>query len=374
MHTGRVGEATKSGMRILIVDTFYAPVLEGAYASDRDLASSSYDNQWRALMGTFFGTADAYSHYLGEAGHVAHELIVNCSQLQQAWLREQVPRLASRVTLRGEAIVRAQIDEFDPDVVYVQNLHALSERALRRLGRDRLLVGQIASELPRASRLCRFDLIVTSFPHYVNRLQELGVPAEYLPLAFDPRVLEHLDRRDPALGAVFVGSLQRSQHSGGNSLLERAAHRIEIDFWGHGEEDWPRESPLRQRFHGPAWGLEMYRVFARARIVVNRHIDVAEAHANNMRLFEATGVGTLLLTDAKTDLDRLFVPGKEIVSYANEDELVERGRYYLGHDEERLQIAADGQRRTLAEHGYDRRMKELAAILEARRAAKSAGA
>ena len=29
-------------------------------------------------MDTFFGTADAYSHYLDELGHVAHEVVVDC--------------------------------------------------------------------------------------------------------------------------------------------------------------------------------------------------------------------------------------------------------------------------------------------------------
>jgi hypothetical protein len=42
----------------------------------------------------------------------------------------------------------------------------------------------------------------------------------------------------------------------------------------------------------------MYRVLARSGIVVNRLGPVAEGAANNMRLFEATGAGALLLTEA----------------------------------------------------------------------------
>ena len=36
----------------------------------------------------------------------------------------------------------------------------------------------------------------------------------------------------------------------------------------------------------------MYRVLRQSKIALNRHSDVAEDHANNMRLYEATGVGT----------------------------------------------------------------------------------
>ena len=50
------------------------------------------------------------------------------------------------------------------------------------------------------------------------------------------------------------------------------------------------------------WGLDMYRALARSKITINRHINVAENNANNMRLFEATGTGSLLITDRKDNL------------------------------------------------------------------------
>jgi spore maturation protein CgeB len=112
--------------------------------------------------------------------------------------------------------------------------------------------------------------------------------------------------------------------------------------------------------------MDMYRLLRRARIAVNRHIDTAEQFANNMRLFEATGVGAMLLTDAKANLPELFESGREVVTYSTAAELAEQVHYYLGHDEDRAAIAAAGQRRTLRDHGYDLRMVELAGILEAR--------
>jgi spore maturation protein CgeB len=109
--------------------------------------------------------------------------------------------------------------------------------------------------------------------------------------------------------------------------------------------------------------MEMFRVLYESRVALNRHIGVAEQYANNMRLYEATGVGTLLLTDEKTNLPELFVPGREVATYRDEDELVERVNHYLSHDDERRAVAAAGQARTLAEHTYRHRMEELLAIL-----------
>ena len=107
----------------------------------------------------------------------------------------------------------------------------------------------------------------------------------------------------------------------------------------------------------------MFRVLAESRIAVNRHIDVAENNANNMRLYEATGVGALLLTDAKQNLGDLFTVGAEVVAYRDEDELVEAVDHYLAREDERRAIAEAGQRRTLADHTYAVRMQELVEIL-----------
>jgi len=85
-----------------------------------------------------------------------------------------------------------------------------------------------------------------------------------------------------------------------------------------------------------------------------------------MRLYEATGVGALLVTEARRNLADLFEPGREVVAYDDEDDLVDRLRHFAEHDDERRRIAAAGQARTLREHTYANRMAELAAMLEAR--------
>ena len=107
----------------------------------------------------------------------------------------------------------------------------------------------------------------------------------------------------------------------------------------------------------------MYEVLYNASIALNNHISVAREYANNMRLYEATGVGTLLVTDAKDNLASLFEPGKEVVAYHSPEEAIEIIDYYLGHKEERNAIAKAGQERTLREHTYRHRMQELIDIL-----------
>lgn len=355
-------------MRIAIVDTCYPSFLATHYAAHPGLAAEPYAVQWQALMATGFGTADSYSHWLGAAGHEAHELVVNCEPLQRAWECEHGGRpRGDRLRPRAwaERILAAQIAEFDPEVVYVQNLWVLSGRLLARLRAEgRLVAGQIASEAPGPDRIRAFDLIVTSFPHFVRRFRALGVAAEYQPLAFDPRHLDALGEVAPTAEVAFAGTLARGQHGTGNALLDAVAGRLPLRVWGSGAGEWPPASALRQAWQGEAWGRDMLRVLAGARIALNRHIDVAEGHANNMRLFEATGVGALLLTDAGSNLGELFEVGREVVAYTGEDDLVEQALHYLAHEDERAAIARAGQERTLRDHAYPGRMRELAALLQ----------
>jgi spore maturation protein CgeB len=271
--------------------------------------------------------------------------------------------------------VIAQIEAHQAEVVYAQDLSFFSRSNLDRLrGQGRLVAGQIASGMPAEELVQGFDLILTSFPHYPDRFRSMGVDSEYLPIAFYERVLDRLRREgidpnpgaDRPHGAVFVGGLDPDVHGAGVELLERVANAVPLDVWGYGGERLPADSVLRRAYRGGAWGIEMYRVLAESRMVVNRHIAFAEGFANNMRLFEATGTGALLLTEDAPNLAELFEPGREVVSYDGPEDLMKKLRHYLEHDDERREIAAAGQARTLRDHTYAQVMARLAGILEAR--------
>jgi spore maturation protein CgeB len=71
----------------------------------------------------------------------------------------------------------------------------------------------------------------------------------------------------------------------------------------------------------------------------------------------------MLLTDQKDNLGELFEVGREVVSYKSSDEAIDRLKYYTEHADEAAAIAKAGQQRTLREHTYAERMKELVPLL-----------
>jgi hypothetical protein len=375
-------------LRVAIVDTYYPAFLTEHYARHPGLAARPYEEQLAALMARSFGTSDAYSHNLRLGGHQAIDVVVNCDELQRAWAREHgrsqlLARLARVPGPPGRAarweflhaVANAQIEAFRPDVVYCQDFFWFRKDELAALkGRGVLVVGQCGSVLPEDGRPETYDFITTSFPHFVGRLRARGIDTDFFPIAFDERVLDRLRAEgvDPdaaaprSQGAVFVGGIHSPDvHAGGTALLERLCEELDMQVWGYVRDALRPGSPILKRHHGEAWGLEMYRVLADTRVAINRHGDIAEDYANNMRLFEATGVGALLLTEAAVNLGDFFSPA-EAVGYTSADDLIEKARHYRAAEEERVAIAAAGQSRTLAEHTYARRIPELAAMLEER--------
>jgi len=350
----------------LFLNTYYPGFLEHHYNAHPSMERLPYHEQHRSLQATCFGDSDFYSDGLREAGWEANDLIINCEPLQKAWAVEH-----GRSDLTNSlAIAIEQVRALKPDVLYLQDLGIATSEFLSAVRASvRLIVGQIASPVPPQAQLQEFDLIVSSFPHFVERFRKAGIPAIYQPLAFDPRVLTRLQAQQATAtpgtraGVTFVGGISPAHHER-KLLLEQLAAALPLEIWGYGTAGLAASPDGRRRCHGAVWGLDMFRVLARSAITVNHHIDVAEHYANNMRLYEATGCGALLITDYKDNLSDLFEVGTEVVAYRSPDECVSLIQYYLTHQDEAATIARRGQARTLRDHTYEARMRQTAAYLE----------
>ncbi len=378
-------------MRILIFDTHYQESQRRVYENNPQLAEQSSSAQLRTIYDTGFGRADSLPLNLRKLGHEVEQFIANAGPIQISWAKEhglaidtkrstmlkvqqrvqrQVDRLRSKPVFPGMNVPKwelevasAQAQQFKPDVIFICDVlyfpahfhHTLKQHA-------KLLVGEMAYPTPPNLDLKPFDLILSAAPHFVERLRNAGARSELLRLGFEQTIVDRLGTATKDAELAFIGSVGRD-HQQRLALLEELSRQTPISFWGAGAEGLPADSPLRGRVQPPLWGYDMYRQLQRSKIALNIHIDMAEQYAANMRLYEATGVGTMLLTDWKTNLHELFELGKEVVAYRNTEECVELVKYYLAHDDEREAIARAGQQRTLSEHSYYHRMQELTEIL-----------
>ena len=96
-------------------------------------------------------------------------------------------------------------------------------------------------------------------------------------------------------------------------------------------------------------------VYADSKICFNTAIS----YDVNMRVFEVMGAGGFLLTERAPHLEELFTDGIHCVMYNTLDEAVEKAKYYLAHDEERIKIAKAGHVAVMASHTIDHRVDKM---------------
>ena len=391
-------------MKFLILNTDYPEFLRWLYAQHPGLENAPYEEQMRVRMKSLFGMADFYSSNLRKLGHEAWDIFANNEFMQKAWAREhgmpiekpmlmgrrvrtilqQARRIAAKTPLRYLKplfrpvwrsldsqqswfydILAAQIKNYKPDVLLNQAMDGINSRFMRQMKPYvQLLVGQIASPLPQGEDFGCYDLVISSLPNFVEYFLNQGIRSELHRLGFGTKVLEMIDPKDnKTLPISFVGNLSYA-HEERVRLLEHLCKRFDnIRIWGKGIESLPQDSPTRQHYMGQAWGKEMYQILCSSKVTLNCHGKWSGEYANNCRLYEATGVGTLLITDWKVNLHKMFEIGKEVVAYRSPEECSELIQYYLEHDDEREAIACAGQQRTLREHTYYQRMQELVEIV-----------
>ena len=80
------------------------------------------------------------------------------------------------------------------------------------------------------------------------------------------------------------------------------------------------------------------------------------------RNFEVPGCGGFLLSSRADNLREYYNIGDEIACFNDTRDLIDKVKYYLAHEEERMQIAEAGYRRTLAEHTYAHRFREIFSV------------
>jgi len=82
-----------------------------------------------------------------------------------------------------------------------------------------------------------------------------------------------------------------------------------------------------------------------------------------LRAFDIMGAGGLLLTNYQQDFLEHFVPDEDYVYFDSKFDLMEKIEYYLSHEEERTEIAANGYKKICENHTYKHRVDEMLSYL-----------
>ena len=80
------------------------------------------------------------------------------------------------------------------------------------------------------------------------------------------------------------------------------------------------------------------------------------------RPFELAGCRVFIISGYADDMENYYKENEEMVFYRSLADLIEKIKYFLNHNEERKKIARAGYERTIKEHVYEKRFREIFSI------------
>ncbi len=333
-----------------------------------------------------------------------------------AWQRSGKPATNQRLLERFRAAVRQgpPVDllfgYFYNSVVYPETID---------------LIGQ--SGVPTVNFSCnnvhQFDLVRDIAPHFdlcmvpersaLANFQAVGARPVRIQLAANPRVYRPLP--EPRMYDVtFVGQRYADR---AYFLGHLYGHGVKVRAWGAGwqahkrvdvaharamlalieDEGYDgvrrlvrhalargaRPSPLQSKlgdaakvkvdtsgFGGPRLLMgDLIKMFSRSRLSLGfataGQSHLADRRLTHLRLreFEAPMSGALYLTEDQPELAEYFEPGTEVLTYTNQEDLLDKARYYLVHQELSERIRHAGLQRARRDHTWQHRFRDLFAGL-----------
>jgi hypothetical protein len=234
-------------------------------------------------------------------------------------------------------IFREKVEALSPDIIWVFKGMELFPESLR-WARDRriklvnyntdnpfVFSGKGSGNANVTGSIGLYHLHLTYDPGISARLErEYRLPVRLLPFSFedDPAVFEECSRQPEELRVCFVGSPDK----GRAAFLQELGEAVPLDIYG----------PLWDKFIGgnkirlfpPVHEREFWKALYRYRVQLNL-MRVHNPDSHNMRSFEVTGMGGIMLAPATPDHATYFLPGEEIFLYSDVQDAIRQARGLL---------------------------------------------
>lgn len=348
-------------MRFLQIISFYEHYTGNFYSRHPHLLVQDAEGCLDALKTDGFGAGHYFADALKGHGYDATMVIGNDIITQFKWAREHGVRIGTPDRWMHEIVLR-QIEHYKPDVLFFSNPIDFDARFLRMMRhRPALVVGWRAADIYDGTDWRGYDLILSHQQKARERALQAGAArAEHFLPGFPQRITQAVADEPTRYDVVFCGQWNPDQHRRRNDMLA-FLHRASRDGKAFSlglhllcPEGHALPVDMARSNLGGAFGMDMYRALRSARIAFNAESDLNKGEAGNMRLFEATGLGTFLLTEDQPNVRNYFTPGAEVETFRSNGELLEKIVYYLKADAEREAIAARGRERCTRDYSMER--------------------
>jgi spore maturation protein CgeB len=210
----------------------------------------------------------------------------------------------------------------------------------------------------------------------------------YLPHGCDPQGVQapddledlRMDREVALVGSPFPRRQELIQ------ALRKGGIEVEVvgNGWEKAEIEGTRQSDAPTGRNPSGSGaqrtmslMETSRYYRRTRINLNCHRREDEVAASafpltavspNCSVFYLAGSRAFqLVDDSRAELSDFFAPGREVITYRDAGDCMDKIRYYLEHEEKRRAVAQAAYERALREHTYAHRLASLLKTVDSQR-------
>lgn len=272
-----------------------------------------------------------------------------------------------------------------PDVLFLYRAPVVQAETLRRIRRlhPGIVIAQYCNDDPfsRAANPVFWRHLRRGIPlcdiHYVFRTANIpefeaaGAPRAALLRAYFVPEMHHPvppAERDPRQrrDVVFAGHYEHDRRIA--SLARLRSGGVPVSILGGGWDRATREE--REALGGPPPGPpavgDAYREVVCGASICLCFLSTKNRDTYTTRTFEVPAMQGFMLSQYTADIAGLFTEDEEVVLFRDDGELLDKARYYLAHEDERLEIARRGRERAIRDgHDVTSRMRAVAADLEA---------
>ncbi|HUE98853.1 MAG TPA: glycosyltransferase [Anaerolineales bacterium] len=199
---------------------------------------------------------------------------------------------------------------------------------------------------PSTSKIARnFDVVYTVVSQCVELYRRQGTQAYWLPMATNPRFFHPVPARPEYRCDVLVlGAVHADRVEPVRALTENFDTHVYGEGWA--------EHGIHSR--GFLFGEDMLSALNSGSLAVIFSRTLSGLPAVKVGVLDFLAAGGLVVTDDSPDLNRYFVPGKEIIVFKDTGDLLEKIRYYLQHPEETDAIRKAGRAKVINHFTWDR--------------------
>tara|TARA_B100000963_G_scaffold205973_1_gene179407 strand:+ start:2020 stop:3114 length:1095 start_codon:yes stop_codon:yes gene_type:complete len=355
----------------LIVSQLYSGIIDRV--KKNNIENLNYDSLFDQTINFSRGQEFSFYYYLKKYFKV--DLVYfNFNYLQNLWLKKYN---ANQKINNKYQILDFQIEFYKPEIIYFQNIYYFDNNYFNSLKKRfpflKKIIIWICSPITSNEKniISKSDLVLTCNKKYFNQLCLINTKTVQINHAIDERNIFNTPYNQKKK-VIFSGSVffKKNYHQKRlNLLYELKSQFKDIDIFSnltfHKKvenifriKDLFRFFYLKRKSSNALYGIDYFKNLSNYKICINTHLD-NDDFSGNMRLFEGTGLGCCVLTNYNRDISNFFDEGKEIITYKNHQEALEKIKWLLNNEKKLEEISLKGQEKTFKLYNYKISTKKI---------------